>query len=196
MVSHIPLLKTGSPRSEQSSDASRESWSQSRALMEDEGSDRAPFRKWVVDETAAPQCFYSWRKNQIPAERREGVWLQRRRHSPCGLLITISLAMDSVYYRFDGEQPYVYALSRLGTESPEGPLDALGLQFMCRSSPCVPFSWASVRSSGPKAATPTSSLGQLVLPGYPHLRDSAYALIRASMLAGHGNPTRFLEAHW
>jgi hypothetical protein len=113
MVLHIPLLKTESPRSEQSSDASRESWSQSRALMEDEGSDRAPFRKWVVDETAAPQCFYSWRKNQIPAERREGVWLQRRRHSPCGLLITISLAMDSVYYRFDGEQPYVYALSRL-----------------------------------------------------------------------------------
>jgi hypothetical protein len=67
--------------------------------MEDEGSDWAPFRKWAVDETAAPQCFDSWRMNQIPAERREGAWLQRRRHFPCGLLIPVKLAMDSVYYR-------------------------------------------------------------------------------------------------
>jgi hypothetical protein len=196
MVLHIPLLKTGRPRPERSSDASCESWSHFRTPMEDEGSDRAPFRKWAVDETAAPQCFDSWRMNQIPVERREGAWLQRRRHSPCGLLVPVNLAMDSVYYRFDGEQPYVYALSRLGTESPEVPLDGLGLQFMCRSSPYVPFSWPSVRASGPKAAKPASSRGQIVLPGDPHPRDSAYALIRASMLAGHGNPTRFLEAHW
>jgi hypothetical protein len=67
--------------------------------MEDEGSDWAPFRKWAVDETAAPQCFDSWRMNQIPAERREGAWMQRWRHFPCGLLIPVKLAMDSVYYR-------------------------------------------------------------------------------------------------
>jgi hypothetical protein len=53
---------------------------------------------------------------------------------------SISLAMDSIYYRFDGEQPFVYALSRLGTESPEVLLDGLGLQFMCRSRTYVPFS--------------------------------------------------------
>jgi hypothetical protein len=120
--------------------------------MVDEGSYRAPFRKWAVDETVAAQCFDIWRMNQIPAERREGAWLQRRRHSPCGLLVPVNLAMDSVYYRFDGEQPYVYALSQLGTESPEVPLDGLGLQFMCRSSSYVPFLWPSVRAGGPKAA--------------------------------------------
>jgi hypothetical protein len=196
MILHIPFLKTGRPLPEQSSDTSRESWSHYRALMEDEGSDRAPLRKWVVDETAAPQCFDSWRMNQIPEERREEAWLQRRRHSSCGLLVPISLAMDSTYYCFDGEKPYGYALSRLRTESLEVPLDGLGLQFICRSGPNVPFSWPSVRASGPKAAKPASSRGQLALPGDHHPRDSADALIRVSMLAGHGNPTRFLETYW
>jgi hypothetical protein len=154
MILHIPLLKTGRTLPEQSSDTSRESWSHHRALMEDEGSDRAPLRKWVVDETAAPQCFDSWRMNQIPEERREEAWLQRRRHYSCGLLVPISLAMDSTYYRFDGEKPYGYVLSRLRTESPEVPLDGLGLQFICRSRPYVPFSWPSVRASGPKAQSP------------------------------------------
>jgi hypothetical protein len=165
-------------------------------MAEGEVSDRAPFRKWVVDGAAAPQCFDTWRMNQIPVDRREDAWLQRRRHSPCGLLVPLEWAMDSIHYRFDGEQDYVHALWRLGRESPVVPPDGFGLQFLCRSRPYVPFGWPAVRASGPKTAKPASCRGQLVLPGDPHPRDSAYALIRASMLAGHGNPTRFVEAHW
>jgi hypothetical protein len=77
--------------------------------MEDEGSDRAPFRKFVVDGTAAPQCFDSWRMNHIPVERRaKGRICSGGPHFPCGLLVAVNLEMDSVYYLFDGEQR-VYA---------------------------------------------------------------------------------------
>jgi hypothetical protein len=165
-------------------------------MTDEDVSDRAPFRKWSVDSMAAPQSFDALRLNQIPPDRREFAWLQRRRHSPCGLLIPPEWAMDSIHYRYDGEQQYVRALWRLGNESPEVPLDGLGLHFMCRSRPFIPFAWPAVRANGPKAAKSASCRGQLILPGDPHPRDSAYALIRASMLAGHGNPTRFVDAHW
>jgi hypothetical protein len=99
--------------------------------MPDEGlSDRAPFRKWAVDAKAAPQSFDALRMSQIPPDRRVFAWLQRRRHSPCGLLIPPEWEMYSIHYRYDGEQQYVRTLWRLSHESPENPLDGLSLCSM------------------------------------------------------------------
>jgi hypothetical protein len=146
--------------------------------MTDEGlSDRAPFRKWAMDAIADLKSFYAFRMSQIPPDRREFAWLQRRRHSQGGFLIPTEWAMDSIYYRYDWEQQYVQAMWRLGHESPEVPLDGLSLHFMCRHRPYVPFTWPAVRAYGPKSAKSASCRGYFVLPGDPHPRDSTYALI-------------------
>jgi hypothetical protein len=115
MVLHILELKTGRPRPDWIFDAS--AIFLTHAMTDDGLSDRAPFRKWAVDATAAPQSIDALRMNQIPPDRREFAWLQRRRHSPCGLLIPAEWAMDSIHYRYDGENQYVRALWRLGHES-------------------------------------------------------------------------------
>jgi hypothetical protein len=66
---------------------------------------------------------------------------------------------------------------------------------MCRPRPYIPFAWPAVRANGPKSAKSASCRGQLVLQGDPHPRDSAYELIRAKILAGPGNLSRFVDAH-
>jgi hypothetical protein len=73
--------------------------------------------------------------------------------------------------------------------------EAVGREYLMERKPFLPLQRPP---SGRKTNNPdgeSSQKGQLLVPPEQHLRDSGYALCLASLMAGHGDPGRFIEEY-
>jgi hypothetical protein len=163
---------------------------------------REPFRPWAA-ERAENTCFDMSRFDAIPPgthggnryRGREAAWEARRKHSPCPLRIIPSWGMDCIFLRTPSEADYVKALWAYTAQNP-----AVGEVIVCReylmeSKPFLPLPWppSGRKSSNPEAEF--SQKGQLLVPPERYPRDSSYALYLGSLMAGHGDPGRFVEEY-
>ena len=163
---------------------------------------REPFRSWAA-ERAEATCFDMSRFDAIPPSTRggnrhrgrEAAWDARRRHAPCPQRIVPSWGMDCIYLRTPAESDYVQALWAYTAQNPAVGEVAVGREYLMQSKPFLPLQWPP---SGRKTNNPEgefSQKGQLLIPPERHPRDSGYALYLASLMAGHGDPGRFIEEY-
>jgi hypothetical protein len=163
---------------------------------------REPFRSWAA-ERAEATCFDMARFDAIAPSTpggnryrgREAAWDARRRHAPCPQRIMPSWGMDCIYLRTPVEADYVEALWAYTAPNPAVGEVAVGREYLMLKKPFLPLQWPP---SGRKTHNPEgefSQKGQLLVPPERHPRDSGYALYLASLMAGHGDPGRFVEEY-
>ena len=154
------------------------------------------FQPWEVDRTHAPDCWDAQRIAALPTgERRDRAWLARRKHAPCCTKIPREWGLDCIYLRLPEEESYARRLSALLRQPTTGPSGDVALNLVSFARPFLPPRW-------PLLARPTwdpirefPTTGHLRAPGDDVSRDSAYALFRASGVAGLGDPGRFIREY-
>jgi hypothetical protein len=163
---------------------------------------REPFRPWAA-ERAENTCFDMSRFDAIPPgthggnryRGREAAWEARRKHSPCPMRIIPSWGMDCIFLRTPSEADYVKALWAYTAQNPAVGELTVCREYLMESKPFLPLPWppSGRKSSNPEAEF--SQKGQLLVPPERHPRDSSYALYLGSLMAGHGDPGRFVEEY-
>jgi hypothetical protein len=172
---------------------------------------RAPFRPWVEDRQLNPNCFDNQRLDAIPdrasgmGTRRGGrglqhgvsspqlAWEARRRHTPCSVAIDPAWDMDTLYLRGVEEEPYVKALFEFTANAPTRVDASLHPDYLFHLRPFLPRPWLT---SGRKTTDPERDFprrGHVQLPHEAFARDSGYAFYISSLMAGEGDPGRFIE---
>ena len=163
---------------------------------------REPFRSWAA-ERAEYTCFDMSRFDAIPVgthggsryRGREAAWEARRKHAPCPQRILPAWGMDCIFLRTPREAEYVKSLWAYTAQNPAVGEVTLCREYLLESKPFFPLPWppSGRKSSNPEAEF--SQKGQLLVPPERHPRDSSYALYLASLMAGHGDPGRFVEEY-
>jgi hypothetical protein len=168
---------------------------------------RAPFKPWVEDRLRNPNCFDSQRIDAIPdrvsgrsgrslqhgASSPQLAWEARRRHTPCSVPIDPTWDMDNLYLRGVEEEPYVKALSAFTTATPTRVVTDMHPDYVLHVRPLLPRPWLT---SGRKTIDPEREFprrGHIQFPHETFARDSGYALYISSLMAGEGDPGRFVE---
>ena len=154
------------------------------------------FQPWEVDRTHAPDCWDAQRIAALPTgERRDRAWLARRKHAPCCTKIPKEWGLDCIYLRLPEEESYARRLSALLRQPTTGPSGDVALNLVSFARPFLPPRWPllSRPTWDPIREFPTT--GHLRAPGDDVARDSAYALFRASGVAGLGDPGRFIREY-
>jgi hypothetical protein len=180
----------------------------SRAMGE---SSRVPFKSWVEDRQLNPNCFDSQRIDAIPdrvsgmgagrggrglqhgASSPQLAWEARRRHTPCSVPIDPAWDMDNLYLRGVEEERYVKALAEFTANTPTRVDVKLHPDYVLHPRPFLPRPWLT---SGRKTLDPEREFprrGQVHLHHETYARDSGYALYISSLMAGEGDPGRFVE---
>jgi hypothetical protein len=159
---------------------------------------------WAEERAKNTGCFDMQRFDAIPSRATQAgarlrgpecAWDARRRHAPCSQRIEPSWGMDCVYLRIPREADYVEALHRRTEHNPAMGETGMGRDFLLTSKPLLPYYWtpSGRKTSNPELDFPSKGLLQVPSERYP--RDSAYALYLSSLMAGHGDPGRFIEEH-
>jgi hypothetical protein len=168
---------------------------------------RTPFKPWVEDRLLNANCFDSQRIDAIPdrVSRRSGrglqhgasspqlAWEARRRHTPSSVPIDPNWDMDNLYLRGVDEEPYVKALMAFTTAVPTRVIAYMHPDYVLHFRPLLPRPWSI---SGRKTIDPERKFplgGHIQIPHETFARDSGYALYLSSLMAGEGDPGRFVE---
>jgi hypothetical protein len=104
--------------------------------------------------------------------------------------------MDCIYLRLPEEEPYARRLSALLRQATRGPTGDVALNLVCFDRPLLPprcpqlfrWTWDPIREF--------HTTGHLRASGDDFARDSAYALFRASGVAGLGDTGRLIREYW
>jgi hypothetical protein len=168
---------------------------------------RAPFKPWVEDRLLNPNCFDSQRVDAIPdrvsgrsgrslqhgASSPQLAWEARRRHTPCSVPIDPTWDMDNLYLRGVEEAAYVQALFEFTAAVPTRVVVDMHSDYILHPRPLLPRPWLT---SGRKTIDPEREFprrGHINIPDEAFARDSGYALYLSSLMAGEGDPGRFVE---
>jgi hypothetical protein len=159
---------------------------------------------WAEERARNTGCFDVQRFDAIPSRATQAgarlrgpecAWDARRRHAPCTQRISPSWGMDCVYLRVPREATYVEALHLRTVQNPAMGEVGMGRDYLVMSKPLLPYHWtpSGRKTSNPELDFPLKGLLQVPSERYP--RDSAYSLYLSSLMAGHGDPGRFIEEH-
>jgi hypothetical protein len=99
--------------------------------------------------------------------------------------------MDPLYLRLPEEEEYAKKLWKVTAAAPRVPEEEVSLHLWCGATPMVPYKWPDTPRRGREPLQEFSQSGDLLVPGEPYARDSAYALFITSFQAGHKGPGRF-----
>jgi hypothetical protein len=103
--------------------------------------------------------------------------------------------MDRIFLRTTSEAEYVKALWAYTVQNTTVGEMTVRQKYLMDSKPFLPLPW---RPSGRQSSNPEaefSEKGQLLVLPERHPCDSSYALYLESLMAGHGEPGRFVEEY-
>jgi hypothetical protein len=153
-----------------------------------------PFEPWLTIQKEFPSHLEVRRFEAIPESERSGLWLSRRRHTPCDLAIPTDWGLDALYWRAPEEEEYGRLLRNLiSPTSRELPLP-LSIDMVCIPRSWVPFRWPKPQSPCKLDFSTYTPRGDLPDPdGGEAALDSGWNLRRGSVADGTGDPGRWLR---
>ena len=170
----------------------------------DGAGERPAFTSWEVERVRSPKRFDNYRLDQVPIRERrhpqpatspELAWNARRRHAPCHTRVPPACNVDCHFLRLDEELEYVIRLAHILTVPTSFSLDRASWALLPMAPPYAPFRWPSLPRPTPFPRQEFAAEGVIAVPGESCARDSAYALYKASLAAGAGDPGRFIAEY-
>jgi hypothetical protein len=97
---------------------------------------RIAFQPWEVDLAHAPDCWDAKRIAALPTgERRDKVWLARRKHAPCCTKIPPAWGLYCIYLSLPEEETYARILSSLLRQATLGHTGDVALNLVSFNRP-------------------------------------------------------------
>jgi hypothetical protein len=153
-----------------------------------------PLQPWLTIQKKISSYLEVRRLEAIPESERSGLWLSRRRHTPCDLAIPTEWGLDALYWRAPEEEVYGRLLQNfVPPTSRELPLP-LYIDMVCFPRYWVPYRWPKPQSPCKLDFSTYIPRGDLPDPyGGEAALDSGWNLCRGSVADGTGDPGRWLR---